>query len=139
MGAAVAGSVDPLEDRHAEGQRLAGAGAGLADDVLAGEGQGNGQSLDGERLDDADGLEGIAGLLPYAEIAERAQGKRLSKSGRVGAKSGSARAALLAGRRPDQRSAQAREQRPGDRTAAVVLNPEVSVTGLVYLSRPLGS
>jgi len=82
-----------LHDRDAERERLAGARTGLADDVVAGQRERDGQGLDGERFDDVDGLKGVAGFLPYSEIAERAQGKRLSKGGEVDAKSGSARAA----------------------------------------------
>ena len=40
---------DPLEDRQAEGQGLARAGLGLAADVAAGQGVGDGERLDGER------------------------------------------------------------------------------------------
>jgi hypothetical protein len=60
---------------------------------VAGQGERDGEGLDGERFDDADSLEGVAGFLPDSEFAERAQGKRLSKGGEVDAKSGSARAA----------------------------------------------
>ena len=42
-----------VQQADAEGQRLAGAGAGLADDVAALEGQRNGEGLDGEGVHDA--------------------------------------------------------------------------------------
>ena len=44
---------EPLQQRDAEAQRLAHAGAGLADDVVAGQRQRQGQLLDGERAHDA--------------------------------------------------------------------------------------
>ena len=53
---------DALQQRDAEAERLAGAGLGLADDVVAGEGDGERLLLDGEGLGDADGLEGRARL-----------------------------------------------------------------------------
>ena len=58
----VGGDGDPLQEREAEAQRLAGAGLGLADDVVAREGDGERHLLDGEGSDDADGLEGLGGL-----------------------------------------------------------------------------
>ncbi|WP_233510501.1 hypothetical protein [Actinomadura craniellae] len=54
--------LDPLEQRDAERQGLAGSGAGLADDVVAAERDGQGELLDGERVDDALGREGICYL-----------------------------------------------------------------------------
>jgi hypothetical protein len=68
---AVAGGGDPLQDRHAETERLAGAGAGLADDVLAGQGQRQGELLDGERALDARGPQRADDLRPGAELFER--------------------------------------------------------------------
>ena len=48
-----AGGVTPLQQRHAEAERLAHAGAGLADDVLAGQRERQRELLDGERALDA--------------------------------------------------------------------------------------
>ena len=44
---------DAVQQRHAEGERLAHAGAGLADHVVAGERQRHGQFLDGKGAFDA--------------------------------------------------------------------------------------
>ena len=44
---------EALDDGDAEAEGLAGAGLGLADDVLAGEAEGDGLLLDGEGVDDA--------------------------------------------------------------------------------------
>ena len=52
-GGLLRGRGDPLQQRYAEAQRLAGAGAGLADDVLAREGEGQREFLDRERALDA--------------------------------------------------------------------------------------
>ena len=43
----------PLQERHAEGERLARAGLGLAADVAPGQGVGDGQRLNWKRADDA--------------------------------------------------------------------------------------
>ena len=59
-----------LEHRDAEGQGLAGAGAGLADEVGAHQGDREGHLLDGERGGDAGALERVADLGEHAEIAE---------------------------------------------------------------------
>ena len=48
------GSVEPVEQRDAEAERLAGAGAGLADQVAAGQRDRQGQFLDREGPGDAD-------------------------------------------------------------------------------------
>ncbi|WP_246077149.1 hypothetical protein [Actinomadura hallensis] len=45
--------LDALQQRHAEGEGLAGAGAGLADDVVAAQRDRQGELLDGERFYDA--------------------------------------------------------------------------------------
>ena len=70
----VAGPHDALEQRDAEGQRLAGAGAGLADQVGAQERDRQGHLLDREGLDDAAALEGVGDLGEYPEVSERRQG-----------------------------------------------------------------
>ncbi|WP_245974072.1 hypothetical protein [Thermomonospora umbrina] len=66
--------LDPLQQRDAERERLAGARAGLADDVVPAEPDGQGQGLDGERVDDALGLEGVCYLGAYSELTECSQG-----------------------------------------------------------------
>ncbi len=71
----VGGDGDPLQEREAEAQRLAGAGLGLADDVAAREGDGERHLLDGEGVDDADGLKGFGRLGKDSELSEsRSQG-----------------------------------------------------------------
>lgn len=52
----VGGDGDALQERQAEAERLAGAGLGLADDILAGQRDREGHLLDGERRQDADGF-----------------------------------------------------------------------------------
>ena len=47
------GRLGPLQERHAEGEGLAGAGLGLAAHVASGQGVGDGQGLNGKRADDA--------------------------------------------------------------------------------------
>ena len=59
-----------LQQRDAEGQRLAGAGAGLADDVVPGQRDRQGQALDGERGGDAHALQGDADPLVYAKVTK---------------------------------------------------------------------
>ena len=49
----LAGRLRALEQRKTEAQRLAGAGLGLADDVRAAQGDGQGHGLDGEGMVDA--------------------------------------------------------------------------------------
>jgi hypothetical protein len=87
----VRGDGDALEEREAEAQRLAGAGLGLADDVGAGQGNGERHLLDGEGTGDADGLEGFGGLGKDPEVSESSQGAASSvyavrgeRGGRVG-------------------------------------------------------
>lgn len=71
----VRGDGDALQERKAEAQRLAGAGLGLADDVGAGKGYRERHLLDGEGVDDADGLKGFGGLRKDSEVSEsRSQG-----------------------------------------------------------------
>src|ERR1700691_281615 len=71
----------PVQDRHAEGQRLAGAGARLADDVLAVHGQRQRERLDRERCVYAGGFERAADDLVDTEIAERHRMRWLSCQG----------------------------------------------------------
>ena len=54
------------EDGQREGGGLAGAGLGAADDVLAGQDQGNGAQLNGSGLDVAHGLYSIEELIGKA-------------------------------------------------------------------------
>ncbi|BDZ44566.1 hypothetical protein GCM10025866_04750 [Naasia aerilata] len=61
---------EPLDDRDAEAEGLARSGLGLADDVLAGEAEGDGLGLDGEGLEDALVCEGIDHVLVDAEFSE---------------------------------------------------------------------
>ena len=63
-----------LDDRDAEGQRLAGAGAGLADQVGAQQGDREGHLLDGERGGDAGAVECVTNLGVHPELSERGQG-----------------------------------------------------------------
>ena len=60
-----------LQQRDAERERLAGAGAGLADDVVPAQPDGQGQALDGERRGDAGDLQGRTDLLINAKVTER--------------------------------------------------------------------
>ena len=61
---------DALQQRDAEAEGLAGAGLGLADDVVAAQRDREGQLLDREGVGDADGLEGLDGLGKDAELGE---------------------------------------------------------------------
>jgi hypothetical protein len=61
----------PLQQRYAEGQRLAGARPGLADDVVAAEPDRQGQRLDRERVLDPDVRERRADVSGDVEVAER--------------------------------------------------------------------
>ncbi|MCO5561402.1 hypothetical protein L7F22_015023 [Adiantum nelumboides] len=70
-GGALTGRGEALQQRDAEAQRLAGAGAGLADDVLAGQGQRERQLLDRERADDVVLGERGDDLGTDAELGER--------------------------------------------------------------------
>ncbi len=71
----VGGHGDPLQQRQAEAQRLAGAGLGLADDVVAGQCDRERHLLDGERGGDADGVERLDGLGEDPEITESRGGQ----------------------------------------------------------------
>ena len=64
------GGRDGLQHRQPEREGLAGARAGLAAHVAPGEGVGDRGLLDGERLVDALGREGVDELGPQAEISE---------------------------------------------------------------------
>jgi hypothetical protein len=61
---------DALGERHGEGERLARAGRGLGEDVMAGERVGYDEPLDGERLGDAALGEGAAHGTGHAEVGE---------------------------------------------------------------------
>jgi hypothetical protein len=60
-----------VQDRHAEPEGLAGAGASLTDDVLAGDRQRQGQRLDWESGADARVVKRGADNLGDAKVAER--------------------------------------------------------------------
>ena len=62
-----------LQHRDAEGQGLAGAGAGLADQVGAQQGDREGHLLDGEGGGDAGALERVADLGEHPELSEGGQ------------------------------------------------------------------
>ena len=62
---------DALQQRHAEGERLAHAGAGLADEIVACERERQGQFLNGEGVFDAVLGECADDLLAHAEIGKR--------------------------------------------------------------------
>ncbi|GGR22086.1 hypothetical protein GCM10010196_14610 [Agromyces mediolanus] len=64
---------EALDEREAEAEGLARAGLRLADDVLAGEGEGDGLLLDGEGIDDALPGEGIDDVRRDAELGESSQ------------------------------------------------------------------
>jgi hypothetical protein len=64
---------DPLQQRDAEGEGLAGARAGLADDVLAAERDGERQGLDREGREDALRGEGVCYLGDDPEVGEGSQ------------------------------------------------------------------
>jgi hypothetical protein len=66
--------LDALQQRDAEGQGLAGAGARLADDVVPAEADGDGERLDRERFDDALCFEGICYFGDNPEITKGRQG-----------------------------------------------------------------
>ena len=61
---------DAVQQGHAEGEGLAHAGAGLPDEVVAGQGEGQGQFLDGEGVFDAAFGERAHDLLAHAELGE---------------------------------------------------------------------
>ena len=61
---------EPLQQRHAEAERLAHAGAGLADDVVAGQRERQGELLDGERALDAGLGQRAHDLLADAQLGE---------------------------------------------------------------------
>ena len=108
----VGGDGDALQERKAEAERLAGAGLGLADDVGAGEGDGERHLLDGEGGDDADGLEGLGGLGKDPEISER--GKLLRSQGAASSVRRGARRTLGVVTVPvDRRSCRREACRPG--------------------------
>ena len=73
---------DPLQQRDAERQGLAGAGTCLADHVGAGQRDGNGHGLDRERCGDADLVEGLHNRVDHAEIGK--SGRRDRRRGDFG-------------------------------------------------------
>ena len=83
---ALAGDDDALQQRDAERQRLAGAGARLADHVGAGQGDRDGHRLDRERVADADRVEGVGDGAEHPEVVEglRQRGRVLGLGGRLG-------------------------------------------------------
>jgi len=100
---------DALQGRQAKGQRLARAGAGLADDVRARQGHGQRELLDGEGLGDARVGQGVAQRRVDAEVGERAGfggavgvgghwGDRFSQRGSQGRRVGQRRTAGVASR-----------------------------------------
>ena len=87
-GALAAVEVDAVEHRHPEAERLAGTGAGLADQVAAGERDRQGEFLDRERLDDADRFERGDDRGTDVEVGKRRAvvpdgGARLERSDRI--------------------------------------------------------
>jgi hypothetical protein len=69
----VVDELDALQQRGAERERLAGAGAGLADEVGAGERERDREGLHRKRGCDADGGQRLGGLGRYPEFSERGQ------------------------------------------------------------------
>jgi hypothetical protein len=69
-GAVLGRAAEALQQRDAEAEGLAGAGARLPDDVLAGQGQRQRQLLDGERALDAGAGERLDDLRGDAELGE---------------------------------------------------------------------
>jgi hypothetical protein len=68
---------DALQQRGAESQRLAGAGARLPDQVGAGQRERDRKCLDRKWIDDADGFESLGGLGDDSEFGERGQDENL--------------------------------------------------------------
>ena len=73
LDAALGVVAEALDDRQAEPEGLARAGLRLADDVLAGEGEGDGLFLDGEGIDDALPGECVDDVGRDAEFGESGQ------------------------------------------------------------------
>jgi hypothetical protein len=65
---------DPLQQRDAEGEGLAGARTGLSDDVVPAERDGEGELLDGEGFYDALRFQGIGYLGYDPEFTKGSQG-----------------------------------------------------------------
>ena len=74
----LAGGDGALQQRDAEAERLAGAGAGLTDQVGAHQRDRECHLLDRKRLDDVDAVERVADLGQHAELSEGGQADRLS-------------------------------------------------------------
>ena len=84
LGAVAARQREPVEQRHAEAQRLAGAGAGLADQVVAGQRDRQRELLDRERAGDADVGQRLDDLGLDVEVAERRAVLADRRAGREG-------------------------------------------------------
>ena len=69
-GAAPLRRTQPMDERQAEGERLARAGGSAAGDVAPGEGVGDDGGLDGERFGDRGGVEARAQIRGHAEVGE---------------------------------------------------------------------
>ena len=76
--------VEALEQRDAEAERLAGAGLGLADDVVALEGHGHALLLDGKGVGDAVGRQGLGDERVCAQFDERGGGGGIDRGGGQG-------------------------------------------------------
>ncbi len=96
----VRGDDDPLQQRKAETEGLAGSGLRLADDVRAGKGDGEGHLLDREGGHNADGLKGFGRLGKDPEVSERSQGAASSVRRGARRRGGSYRAWLAVLRPP---------------------------------------
>ena len=77
------GGLDAVDERHAEGERLARPGGRADEDVVAGEDVGDDEALDGERLGDAALGERARNGIGHAEIGEGllGQGKAPTRHG----------------------------------------------------------
>jgi hypothetical protein len=64
-------AVQPLQQRDAERQRLARSGPGLADNVLAGQRDGQGQRLDREGSGDPQGRQALADRLGDTQVGKQ--------------------------------------------------------------------
>ena len=92
-----AGPAQLLQQRDAERQRLAGAGAGLADDVVAGQRDGQGQRLDRERGGDPGVSQRGADALGHPELGEGLLGRNWGTgTGLAGAAAGVATTVTMA-------------------------------------------
>src|SRR5215471_11561340 len=81
--APVRGLAEPLQQRDAERQRFAGSGSCLADDVMAGECDREGQRLDRERGGDSCRRQRVADRVAHTEVAEGRAGRWSGDAGVV--------------------------------------------------------